>query len=130
MENQTAQMRVTDETSRRITSLRFLLIAFVVFIHANLKADDALDYYHLDFVQPAWIAWFKDFVCGTLGGAAVPLFFLFSAYLQFSKCNPYPALLKKRSRTASPAVHRLDAHNDCAVCRRAVNAADCAVFSE
>lgn len=99
MENQTAQMRVTDETSRRITSLRFLLIVFVVFIHANLKADDALDYYHLDFVQPAWIAWFKDFVCGTLGGAAVPLFFLFSAYLQFSKCNPYPALLKKRSRT-------------------------------
>lgn len=99
MENQTAQLRVTAETSRRITSLRFLLIAFVVFIHANLTADDALDYYHLDFVQPTWIAWFKEFVCGTLGGAAVPLFFLFSAYLQFSKSDPYPDLLKKRSRT-------------------------------
>ena len=93
------QTRITAETSRRITSLRFLLIAFVVFIHANLKADDALNYYHLDFVQPAWIAWLKHFVCDTLGGAAVPLFFLFSAYLQFSKGDPYPALLKKRSRT-------------------------------
>ena len=99
MENQTTQMQITVETSRRITSLRFLLIAFIVFIHANLKADDALDYYHLDFVQPTWIAWLKDFVCGTLGCAAVPLFFLFSAYLQFSKGDSYPALLKKRSRT-------------------------------
>lgn len=99
MENQMTRPHITDETSRRITSLRFLLIAFVVFIHANLKADDALNYYHLDFVQLAWIAWFKDFVCGTLGCAAVPLFFLFSAYLQFSKEEKYSALLKKRGRT-------------------------------
>lgn len=99
MENQVVQMRITAETSRRITSLRFLLIAFVVFIHANLKADDALDYSHLDFVQPTWIAWLKNFICGTLGCAAVPLFFLFSAYLQFSKGDSYSALLKKRNRT-------------------------------
>ncbi|MCM1322263.1 MAG: acyltransferase [Bacteroides sp.] len=90
---------VPQEISRRITSLRFLLIAFVVFIHANLTADDALNYYHLDFVQPAWIEWFKGFVCGTLAGAAVPLFFLFSSYLQFSKYDAYSVLLKKRSRT-------------------------------
>ncbi len=90
---------IPQKMSRRITSLRFALIAFVVFIHANLNADDALKYYRLDFAQPEWIAWFKGFVCGTLGGAAVPLFFLFSSYLQFSKNDAYPVLLKKRNRT-------------------------------
>lgn len=90
---------IDGETSRRITALRFILMVLVVLIHANLKEDDALNYYHLDFVQPAWIGWLKNFVCGSLGGAAVPLFFFFSAYLQFRKNDRYPVLLKKRART-------------------------------
>lgn len=87
------------EDSKRITSLRFLLIVFVVFIHANLSADEALNYYHYDFIQPKWIEIFKFFVCHTLGGSAVPLFFLFSSYLQFSKNDSYHVLLKKRSKS-------------------------------
>lgn len=90
---------IDEETSNRITSLRFLLMVFVVLIHACLTADDALNYYNLDFIQPAWIEWFKNFVTGTLGGAAVPLFFFFSSYLQFKKDDCYSVLLKKRARS-------------------------------
>ena len=91
--------QISEEDSKRITSLRFLLIVFVVFIHANLTTDDALNYYHYDFIQPKWIEVFKNFICYTLGGAAVPLFFLFASYLQFSKNDSYPTLLKKRSKS-------------------------------
>lgn len=102
METQIAEkqsFQISEEDSKRITSLRFLLIVFVVFIHANLTADDALNYYHYNFIQPKWIEVFKSFVCSTLGGAAVPLFFLFASYLQFSKNDSYPILLKKRSKS-------------------------------
>lgn len=57
---------VSQETSMRITSLRFLLAIFVVFIHNNLDADKAINYYHLDFVEPVVITWIKMFVCSVL----------------------------------------------------------------
>ena len=76
---------VSQETSMRITSLRFFLAIFVVFIHNNLDADKAINYYHLDFVEPVVITWIKMLVCSVLGGAAVPLFFMFAGYLQFRK---------------------------------------------
>ena len=88
---------VSVETSKRITSLRYLLI--VVFIHANLKPDDAINYYHYDFVQPYWIEVVKNLICDTLGGAAVPLFFFLASFLQFSKNDKYKILLKKRSKS-------------------------------
>ena len=96
-QNRTEQI-IPEETSRRITSLRFLLMTLVVMIHASLKADNALNYYHLDFVQPYWIEIFKLFFAGILANAAVPLFFLFSSYIQFSKNEKYTTLLKKRQR--------------------------------
>ena len=92
-------LQISEEDSKRITSLRFLLIVFVVFIHANLTVDDALNYYHYDFVQPKWIEVFKNFICVTLGGSAVPLFFLFASYLQFSKNDTYLVLLKKKGKS-------------------------------
>lgn len=88
---------ISEDISERITTLRFLLIIFVVFIHANLTVDEALNYYHYDFIQPKWIEVFKNFICGTLGGSAVPLFFLFASYLQFSKNDTYLVLLKKKA---------------------------------
>ena len=45
MEAQTGETKtviIPEEISKRITSLRFLLIVLVVFIHANLKVDVAL----------------------------------------------------------------------------------------
>lgn len=90
---------IPEETSKRITALRFLLAMLVVFIHNNLNADDAINYYHLAFNEPMVITWIKGFVCNTLGGAAVPLFFMFAGYLQFSKDDSYPNLIKKKARS-------------------------------
>ena len=90
---------LTEEDSKRITALRFLLIVFVVFIHNNLKADEAINYYHLDFLEPVAITWLKAIVTNVLGGAAVPLFFLFAGFLQFSKDDSYKMLLKKRAKS-------------------------------
>ena len=89
---------ISTEDSNRITSLRFLLIMFVVFIHNNLTSDDAI-YYNLPFSEPAAITHFKFIVTGLLGGAAVPLFFLFAGYLQFLKNDDYAVLLKKRAKS-------------------------------
>ena len=89
---------LTEADSKRITALRFLLIMFVVFIHNNLTADNAINYYHLAFSEPAVITHFKFLVTNVLGSAAVPLFFLFSGYLQFCKADSYPILLKKRAK--------------------------------
>ncbi len=90
---------ISLDISKRITSLRFLLILFVIFIHANLTASDAINYYHYDFNQPKWVEIIKTIVCEILGSAAVPLFFLFASYLQFSKNDNYPVLIKKKSKT-------------------------------
>ena len=90
---------VSQKTSMQITSLRFLLAIFVVFIHNNLDADTAVNYYHLDFVEPVVITWIKLLICKVLGEAAVPLFFMFAGYLQFRKKDSYPVLLKKKAKS-------------------------------
>ena len=90
---------VFQETSMRITSLRFILAIFVVFIHNNLDADTAVNYYHLDFIEPIVITWIKQLICNVLGGAAVPLFFMFAGYLQFRKKDTYLVLLKKKTKS-------------------------------
>ena len=90
---------LTEEDSKRITALRFLLIVFVVFIHNNLSADEAISYYHLVFTEPIAITWLKHCLCTVLGGAAVPLFFLFAGYLQFCKDDSYIVVLKKRAKS-------------------------------
>ncbi len=41
-ENKTARL-VDEETSRRITSLRYILIVLVVFIHNNFTAENLAD---------------------------------------------------------------------------------------
>lgn len=90
---------VTEETSKRITALRFLLAVLVIFIHNNLTANDAINYYHLDFVEPVFITWIKLFICTIIGSAAVPLFYVFAGYLQCRKNDSYGILLKKRTRS-------------------------------
>ena len=90
---------VTEETSKRITSLRFLLAVSVIFIHNNLTADTALNYYHLDFLEPQIITWLKILICNFISTAAVPLFFVFAGYLQCRKNDSYGVLLRKRAKS-------------------------------
>lgn len=90
---------LSEEDSKRITSLRFILMVLIVFIHGNLTPNDAINYYHLDFQQPLWIEMFKNFICGKISVAAVPVFFLFASYLQFSKGDEYLVVLRKKMKS-------------------------------
>ena len=90
---------IPEEDSKRITALRFLLIAIIVFLHNNLNHDMAVNYYHLDFNEPVVITWFKTLIGTVFGIAPVPLFFLFAGYLQFCKKDKYTTLLKKRAKS-------------------------------
>ncbi len=82
---------IPEETSKRITALRFLLIVFVVFLHVLTEEATANENKNL------WIYIRTSFleICNT----AVPLFFLFASYIQFRKNDKYSLLLKKRSRS-------------------------------
>ena len=84
---------IPENTSKRITSLRFLLACLVVFIHNTLPSINdgggQLYSYH----------WIKQLISVGLGCSAVPLFFTFSAYLQAKKSLSYPKLLKKRAKS-------------------------------
>lgn len=99
MNNLEEKQIISNSISMRITSLRFLLAIFVVFIHNNLNADVAINYYHLDFNEPTIITIIKQLICEVLGNGAVPLFFLFAGYLQFAKRNSYTNVLKKKFKS-------------------------------
>ena len=97
-------MPVPRETSKRITSLRFLLAMLVVFIHNNFTTEQiresiAIGGRHILFNQSIAGAWIQHFISGGIASAAVPLFFLFAAYLQAMKNDPYKIMLKKKSRS-------------------------------
>lgn len=82
-----APRAVYADTSRRITALRFLLAVLVVFIHNNPANTSAS------------AQWVQAFISEGIARCAVPLFFLFAAYLQAKKADPYPALLKKKAKS-------------------------------
>ncbi|MDE6704470.1 MAG: acyltransferase [Treponemataceae bacterium] len=98
------QNSVPAETSRRITSLRFLLAVFVVFIHNNFTAKSVAEAFQntsvlIAFNQGAAGKWIQLFISGGIARCAVPLFFLFAAYLQFKKGDSYGMLLRKKVRS-------------------------------
>ena len=92
------------ETSKRITSLRFLLAVLVVFIHNNYTAEGIADSVanggaEVLFNQNAFGRWVQLFISGGIARCAVPLFFLFAAYLQARKNDSYGVLIKKKARS-------------------------------
>lgn len=105
MQNQTIQEQtIPENVSKRITALRFLLAVFVVFIHncytaQSVKAVLMPNGEPPAFVQNEFGRWVQLFITEGLARAAVPLFFMFAAYLQAKKNDSYPTLLKKKSKS-------------------------------
>lgn len=104
MENQTPKPLIGRETSRRITSLRFLLAVFVVFIHNNFTAKSVAERFEetgvqMAFCQNAFGKWTQLFISNGIARCAVPLFFLFAAYLAARKDDPYPVMLRKKAKS-------------------------------
>lgn len=104
METHAPNQPISEETSRRITSLRFLLAVLVVFIHNNFTAESIAKTFEetgrtIPFCQNAFGQWVQLFISGGIARCAVPLFFLFAAFLQGVKNDPYPVLLKKKAKS-------------------------------
>ncbi|MGI5115829.1 acyltransferase family protein [Treponema sp. SP13] len=92
------------DVSCRITSLRFLLIVFVVFIHNCYTSESIQKIIDAGgtppvFVENAFGHWVKLFITFGLARCAVPLLFMFSAFLQAKKDDSYPLVLKKKAKS-------------------------------
>ena len=79
---------IPENVSKRITALRFLLILFVVFAHNNKTYLFMLDTENFSLASKIFFTHIPQILNYTFfGQAAVPLFFLFSAYLLARKSN-------------------------------------------
>ena len=95
---------ISQETSKRITALRFLLIVFVVFIHNCFTLEGVAENFEktgelIVFKQTVLSKWIQLFISQGIARCAVPLFFLFAAFLQAKKNDKYSVLLKKRAKS-------------------------------
>lgn len=95
---------IPQETSDRIASLRFLLVALVVFIHNDFTVESIAETvangsHAIVFCTSAFGEWVQRLISQGIARGAVPLFFLFAGYLQAKKNDSYRLLLKKRARS-------------------------------
>lgn len=95
---------ISEETSKGITSLRYLLSVLIVFAHNNFTVADIAEKFTDPAMRPIFVQnefgrWLQFFISLGIANCAVPLFFLFSAFLQAKKNDPYPVLLKKRCKS-------------------------------
>lgn len=77
-------------TSKRITSLRFLLIVFVIFIHNCYTNELIQNIIEQGGEPPVFVEnevghWIKLFITYGIARSAVPLFFMFASFLQTKK---------------------------------------------
>ena len=75
----------------------------MVFIHNNFTAEKLADSLAEGnripvFVQSVAGEWIQFVISSGFGSCAVPLFFMFSAYLFFKKDTPYKTMLKKKAK--------------------------------
>jgi len=89
---------IPEDTSQRIHSLRFLLIAFVVIIHNGISEKSFARLNNIVVDIPLYVEKIQEFI-GIVTAVAVPLFFLISAFLLYAKESAFTPVLKKRSRT-------------------------------
>ncbi|WP_191018073.1 acyltransferase family protein [Treponema zioleckii] len=85
---------ISENTSKRITSLRFLLMLFVMIKHNALV--NGLFMAELPFDESKATTFIKEFFANGLGELAVPVFFIFSAYLFAMSEDTYFTKLRKR----------------------------------
>jgi len=88
---------VEENLSKRINSLRFLLIVFLVIIHNGISVKSFAGR-NIEAVIPAYVENVQRFI-GIITAIAVPMFFLFSAYLLFIREQQYNSVLRKKCRT-------------------------------
>lgn len=92
-------MYIIDESlSKRLTSIRFMLIVLVVFIHNNLSEVKFIDSTEIFFI-PEYVRIIRTLISDIIARSAVPLFFLISGFLLYAKCPMYLTNLKKKVKS-------------------------------
>lgn len=103
MEEQLVQTEVlqkpllTEESSKKINALRYVLMALVVFGHNNYTALTVSS--DLVFNQSVFGKWVQLLISDGVSRGAVPLFFAMSAFLLFYKNDSYLVMLKKKAHS-------------------------------
>lgn len=91
------RLSINEIDSKRITSLRFLLMLLVMIKHNAIVKG--LFMHELPFHETKIVNFIKEFFADGLGELAVPVFFIFSSYLLASSVDSYITKLKKRFRS-------------------------------
>ncbi len=94
---------IPEETSKRITALRFVLAVLIVFFHNNYTFKYIADIVEIggsevEFCPNTVSTWIQLLISQGIARGAVPLFFLFASYLQARKADGYKTLLKKKCK--------------------------------
>lgn len=93
----TGQISATSdsEISSRITSLRFILMVLVIFIHNNFSVASCMAG-GITFNQGFVSYWIQNILSNNIANCAVPLFFMFSSYFFYRKERVYADSLKNK----------------------------------
>jgi fucose 4-O-acetylase-like acetyltransferase len=87
-------VNIGENLSKRINSLRFLLIVFVVIIHNGIS-EKSFEGRNIRVIIPEYVEKVQSLI-GIITAVAVPLFFLISAYLLYAKETKFIPVLKKK----------------------------------
>jgi surface polysaccharide O-acyltransferase-like enzyme len=95
---QATPLTIDSNLSKRINALRFLLIVCVVFIH---NTPEEINFHgNVDILEiPLYVDIIRNLISGIIARVAVPMFFLISGFLIYSKENDFVIVLKKKCRT-------------------------------
>lgn len=89
---------ITNDLSKRIISIRFLLIILVVFIHNNpteIYFSTKIQFFSI----PTYVGIIVELISIIISGIAVPLLFLISGYLLYAKNEMFIIVLQKKIKT-------------------------------
>jgi fucose 4-O-acetylase-like acetyltransferase len=92
------QPALNVDIAKRINTLRFLLIVFVVFIHNNPTEVNFADGTEI-YTIPTYVNIIRELISNIIARIAVPLFFLISGYLLYAKETKFFTVLRKKCRT-------------------------------
>ncbi len=89
---------INSKLSKRIISLRFLLIIFVVLIHNNIT-EIKFSGSNLLIERSKYVEVVINLFSNIIARVAVPLFFLISGYLLYLKESKFSSVLRKKTKT-------------------------------
>ena len=89
---------IDEETSKRITSLRYPLMVLIIFLHNSQEVTNFGDYSVAADI-PLVVKGIKFFFLDCMCPIAVPLFFFFSGFLLFSEVYSFKQLIHKKCRS-------------------------------